>query len=69
MKVAIYHIRLRGELNPVNAGLASKPELWKYSSPASHVYGKEDLLLSITSLLNEMIYSSSFDLFKRDVRN
>ena len=43
------------ELNPVKAGLVSKPELWKYSSAASHVYGKEDVLLSRTSLLNEMI--------------
>ncbi len=43
------------ELNPVKAGLVSKPELWKYSSAASHVYGKEDALLSRTSLLNEMI--------------
>ena len=29
------------ELNPVKARLVSKPELWKYSSAASHVYGKE----------------------------
>ncbi|MHC4455144.1 MAG: transposase, partial [Planctomycetota bacterium] len=43
------------ELNPVKAGLVSNPELWKYSSAASHVYGKEDVLLSRTSLLNEMI--------------
>ena len=43
------------ELNPVKARLVSKPELWKYSSAASHVYGKEDALLSRTSLLNEMI--------------
>jgi len=43
------------ELNPVKAGLVSKPELWKYSSAASHVSGKEDALLSRTSLLNEMI--------------
>ncbi len=43
------------ELNPVKARLVSKPELWKYSSAASHVYGKEDALLSRTLLLNEMI--------------
>ena len=43
------------ELNPVKARLVSKPELWKYSSAASHVYGKEDTLLSRTSLLDEMI--------------
>ena len=43
------------ELNPVKARLVSKPELWKYSSAASHVYGKEDILLSRTSLLNEMV--------------
>ncbi len=43
------------ELNPVKARLVSKPELWKYSSAASHVYGKEDTLLSGTSPLNEMI--------------
>jgi len=43
------------ELNPVKARLVSKPELWKYSSASSHVYGKEDTLLSRTSLLNEMI--------------
>ncbi len=35
--------------------LVSKPELWKYSSAASHVYGKEDTLLSRTSPLNETI--------------
>ncbi len=43
------------ELNPVKAGLVSKPELWEYSNAASHVYKKEDALLSRTSLLNEMI--------------
>ncbi len=43
------------ELNPVKARLVSKPELWKYSSAASHVYGEEDKLLSQTSSLNEMI--------------
>lgn len=43
------------ELNPVKARLVSKPEFWKYSSAASLVYGKENALLSGTSLLNEMI--------------
>ncbi len=43
------------ELNPVKARLVSKPELWKYSSANSHIYGKEDVLLSRTSPLNEMI--------------
>ncbi len=45
------------ELNPVKARLVSKPELWKYSSAASLVYGKEDTLLSGTSPFNEMIDS------------
>ena len=43
------------ELNSVKAGLVSKPELWKYSNAASYVYGKEDALLSRSSLLHEMI--------------
>ncbi len=43
------------ELNPVKAGLVSKPELWKYSGAASHIYGNEDALLSRTSQLKEMI--------------
>ena len=32
-----------------------KTEVLKYSSASCHVYGKEDILLSRTSLLNEMI--------------
>ncbi len=51
LMVAVRYI----ELNPVKARLVSKPELWKYSSAASHVYGKEDTLLSGISPLNEMI--------------
>jgi len=43
------------ELNPVKARLVSKPEMWNYSSAASHIHGKEDALLSRASLLNEMI--------------
>ncbi len=43
------------ELNQVKARLVSKPELWKYSSAASRVYGKEDTILSETSPLNEMV--------------
>ncbi len=43
------------ELNPVKDRLVSKSELWKYSSVASHIYGKEDALLSSTSQLKEMI--------------
>ncbi len=35
--------------------LIIKPELWNYSNAASHVHGKEDVLLSRTLLLNEMI--------------
>jgi len=42
------------ELNPVRARLVDKPELWKFSSAAAHVYGEEDILLK-TSPLNEMI--------------
>ncbi len=43
------------ELNPVKARLVGKPEHWNYSSAASHIHGKEDTLLSKSSLLNEMI--------------
>jgi putative transposase len=43
------------ELNPARARIVSKPELWKYSNVASHVNGKEDALLSRTSLPNEML--------------
>ncbi len=43
------------ELNPVKARLVSKSEHWDYSSAASHVYGKEDALLSKSPLLREMI--------------
>lgn len=42
------------ELNPVRVRLVEKPELWKFSSAAAHVYGEDDILLK-TSPLNEMI--------------
>ncbi len=36
------------ELNPVKARLVNKAEQWEYSSAASHIYSKEDILLSRT---------------------
>jgi len=33
------------ELNPVKAHLVSKPQLWKYSSAASHVYEKRGYII------------------------
>ncbi len=43
------------ELNPGKAWFVIKPVMLKYSSAASHVYGKEDILLSRMLLLKEMI--------------
>jgi putative transposase len=43
------------ELNPVRARLVKKPELWKFSSAAAHVYNQRDILVK-PSTLNEMVH-------------
>ena len=39
------------ELNPVRAGLAKKPEDWKWSSASSHIKAEDDILVETKPLL------------------
>lgn len=39
------------ELNPVRAGLVRSPEEYPWSSAAAHLFGKEDILVTMTALL------------------
>ena len=45
------------ELNPVRAGLVSKPEKWRWSSAGPHIKGKDDELVRTKPLL-DMVHTS-----------
>ena len=45
------------ELNPVRAGLVSKPEQWQWSSAVPHIKGKDDKLVTTKPLL-DMVHTS-----------
>jgi len=42
------------ELNPVRAGLCTRPENWRWSSVRAHLYNKPDLLTNTTPMLERV---------------
>ena len=42
------------ELNPVRAGLAERPELWRWSSARAHLAARDDRLVSVRPLLDRV---------------